>query len=370
MLKPYDLPMLPIKFDPETELHFYKKTIEANVNLEALKQKIKHSVVNESLIRLLTLHESVQSTRIEGTQITFSEMLEDDIEENDSWEKTEVRNYEMALNYGVDMIQSGYPLTERLIREIHKILMEGARGSTSSAGQYRKIQNYIGPTNNIKDASYIPPEPHKMDEYMTNLEHYINGHPYKQENTDDLHPLIKTAIVHAQFESIHPFLDGNGRLGRILIILYMLQTKLIDSPIFFLSEELERERFKYYSLLNGVKGIGKKEPDWKSWILFFLDAMIRMTENQHDKLIRAEQLFIEGLKNLSKQSTKTVWTTFFKYPISKVSQIEQMTDLAKPTIRKSINELVELNMIYPDDRKRNRRFYHYDLISILTKHTN
>lgn len=367
MKKPYNLPFLPITFNPEIELSFYKKVVDASAKLEKLKQKLRYSLVNESFIQLLTLQESVQSTRIEGTQVTFSEMLEDKIDEQQDREKVEVRNYQKALKLGVDSIQIGYPLTERLIRDMHKILMENARGSTSAAGEYRKIQNFIGPTNKITDASYIPPEPQLMAEYMTNLEIYMNGHPYKKSEEEALHPLIKAAIIHAQFESIHPFLDGNGRLGRILIVLYLLQTKLIGSPFFFLSEELEREKFKYYAMLNGVRAIGKKEPDWKNWILFFLDATIRMAEHHYKKLDQAEKLYHQGIENLQQPSTKKVWGALFASPVATVHQIEANTDLAPATIRNSLAQLVELNMIFGDNRRRNRRYYQYDLIRIMTE---
>jgi Fic family protein len=363
---PYKLPLLPIEFDAETELSFYKKVVDASAKLESLKQKLRYSIVNESFIQLLTLHESVQSTRIEGTQVTFSEMLEDKLDRKEDWERIEVRNYQDSLKMGVEVINNGYPLSERLIRDLHKSLMQNARGSSGSAGEYRKIQNFIGPTKNIKDASYIPPEPQLMSEYMINLERYINGHPYLKHEDDNLHQLIKAAIVHAQFESIHPFLDGNGRLGRILIVLYLLQSNIIDTPFFFLSEELEKERFKYYAMLNGVRGIGKKSPDWKSWIHFFLDATIRMAEQHYNKLDKAEELFQKGLSQLNQPSVKKVWRTFFVYPILDVRLLTKMTDLAAPTIRKCLNQLVEQNLVFVDDRKRNRRFYHYDLISVLS----
>lgn len=369
MKKPYELAMLPISFEPETELAFYKKVVEATAKLEKLKQKLRYSLVNESFLQLLTLNESVQSTRIEGTQVTFSEMLEDKIEQEENWEKIEVRNYQKALRIGVEAIQTGYPLSERLIRELHKELMKGARGSTSSAGDYRTIQNFIGPSKQLKDASYIPPEPQLMGEYMSNLELYINGHPYKESKIDPpkLHPLIKAAIVHAQFESIHPFLDGNGRLGRILIVLYLLQSELIDSPFFFLSEELEKERFKYYALLNGVRAIGKTKPDWKSWILFFLDCTDRMAERQYQKLDQAEELYQIGLNKLTLPATQKVWGALFENPIATVHQIEKTTQLAPVTIRKSLKQLTEENMVFGDDRKRNRRYYHYDLIRIMSE---
>ncbi|MED1563680.1 hypothetical protein AJ85_10575 [Alkalihalobacillus alcalophilus ATCC 27647 = CGMCC 1.3604] len=365
MKKPYHLPLLPIEFNTEAELSFYKKVVQATAGLEKLKQKLRYSLVNESFIQLMTLQESVQSTRIEGTQVTFSEMLEDHIEQKEDFERVEVRNYQEALRHGVDIVHLGYPITERLIRDLHKILMKNARGSTSAAGEYRKIQNFIGPTTNIKDASYIPPEPQMMGDYMRNLEFYINGNPYEKAEVEELHPLIKAAIVHAQFESIHPFLDGNGRLGRILIVLYLLEANLIDSPLFFLSEELEKEKFKYYTMLNGVRAIGRAEPDWESWILFFLDAAIRMAKQQYEKLDRAEVLYQEGIKRLEQPSHHKIWRALFTYPITTVHQIEQATDLAPSTIRKGLNHLVELRMVYQDDRKRNRRYFHYDLIQAM-----
>lgn len=365
MKKPYALPLLPITFDAESELSFYKKVVEASSMLEKLKQKMRYSLVSESFLQLMTLQESVQSTRIEGTQVTFSEMLEDEIDQKEDWEKIEVRNYQRALTIGIETIQAGYPLSERLIRDMHNTLMNDGRGSTSARGEYRTIQNFIGPTNEIKDASYVPPEPQLMGEYMANLERYINGHPYMDEDKDNLHPLIKAAIIHAQFESIHPFLDGNGRLGRILIVLYMLQSNIIDSPSFFLSEELEKEKYKYYSMLNGIRAINIPKPDWHSWITFFLDATIRMANRQINKLEQAERLFEEGLKKIKQPSTEKVWGALFKYPIATVHQIEKETQLAPVTIRKSLNQLIELSFVFGDDQKRNRRFFHYDLIRII-----
>ncbi|WEG13439.1 hypothetical protein PU629_03460 [Pullulanibacillus sp. KACC 23026] len=162
-------------------------------------------------------------------------------------------------------------------------------------------------------------------------------------------------------------MDGNGRLGRILIVLYLLQSNLIDSPFFFISEELERERFRYYALLNGVRSIGRHEPDWRSWIEFFLDATMRMAESHYEKLDQAEKLYNAGISKLQQPSTKKVWEVLFSNPIASVNQLMDTTDLAAPTIRKSLNELVRLNMIYGDDRQRNRRFYQYDLIRIMSE---
>lgn len=365
MKNPYTLPLLPVSFSPETELRLYKKVVNANSKLERLKEKLSYSMVNKSFLELLTLFESVESTRIEGTQVTFSDMLEDKLAVSEDWQKVEVRNYQEALQIGIEEIQNGYPISERLILRLHSILMKDARGSGSAAGHYRRVQNFVGPSNNPKEASYIPPESQLMDDYMKNLELFMNGHPYTDEMHDELHPLIKCAIMHGQFESIHPFLDGNGRLGRILIVLYLLQTKLIDSPYFFLSEELEKEKFKYYALLNGIRGIGKKRPDWDSWIIFFLDATVKMADHLYEKLDRAEQLFKDGIQKISRNSTKTVWASLFHFPITNVSQIASNTGLTQQTVRSGLVELEQLGMVFGDDRKRNRKYYFYDLIQII-----
>ncbi|QKS72525.1 Fic family protein [Paenalkalicoccus suaedae] len=361
MKQPHKLPMLPLTFDSETELLFYKKVVHATAEIEKLKQKLHYSLVNESFIQLMTLQESVQSTRIEGTQVTFSEMLEDKVEQSMNSERVEVRNYQAALEMGVDLVSAGNPITERLIRQLHEMLMKDARGSTAASGSYRKIQNFIGPTKHLKDATYIPPEPQEVNALMANLEREINGHPYINIK-DDIHPLIKAGIIHAQFESIHPFLDGNGRLGRILIVLYLLKEEVIDSPLFFLSEELEKEKFKYYAMLNGIR---LDPPDWKSWLLFFLQAAEKMASRQYSKLDAAEELYNSGKNELVKDSHKQIWGAMFKRPIANVEQLSEGTGLALSTVRKALRELVDRRMIYEDDRKRYKRFYHYDLISIL-----
>jgi len=367
MLKPYDLPLLPIQFPTKDELLFYKLVVEASTQLEKLKQKLRYSPVNDSFLQLIALNESVQSTKIEGSQVTFSEMLEDQLVDEKDWNKVEVNNYRKALRVGTERIEQGYPLTERLIRELHSILMKDARGSTGIIGEYRKVQNFIGPTKDIKDAQYIPPEPHKVDHYMKNLEQYINGKPYTDEQLDTLHPLIKVAIIHAQFESIHPFSDGNGRLGRILIVLYLLQEKLIDKPAFFLSEELEKEQFKYYKLLNGVRAIKGKDADWKSWITFFLKATINMAGRQYEKLDKAESLYLEVNRKLEQLSLKKIWLALFNHPITTVKDMCQLSGLSESTVRKGLKFLEEKHYIFGNDYRRNRRYYFYDLIRIMTE---
>ncbi|MCE5471323.1 Fic family protein [Staphylococcus pseudintermedius] len=358
-------------------LDLYKSVAEINSLIGALNTQINHSLVSTQMIQLLTLSESVQSTRIEGTQVTFLDIIEETPNEQKSTEVTEVLNYKDALDYGVMQIKNGNPITTRLIHELHKILMgRNTRGTTVSSGEFRKIQNFIGPSSNIKDAVYIPVPAHEIDDYMTNWEHYINrvkhpsfnqvlkeGHTLLDEQSD---PLIKTAIMHAQFESIHPYLDGNGRLGRILIVLNMMAESAVNAPIFFVSEELERERLRYYNLLNSVRG---SHADWYKWIHFYLRACQRMILNLQTKLENIETLAKEGLKKINQAAGSKimdVWFYTFTTPNVTVKYAAKSLNMSENTARMHLNTLVELGMIDVDHaRKRNKVYVNYDLLQIL-----
>ncbi|EHT3666558.1 Fic family protein [Staphylococcus pseudintermedius] len=368
---------LPPQVTLENALDLYKSVAEINSLIGALNTQINHSLVSTQMIQLLTLSESVQSTRIEGTQVTFLDIIEETPNEQKSTEVTEVLNYKDALDYGVMQIKNGNPITTRLIHELHKILMgRNTRGTTVSSGEFRKIQNFIGPSSNIKDAVYIPVPAHEIDDYMTNWEHYINrvkhpsfnqvlkeGYTLLDEQSD---PLSKTAIMHAQFESIHPYLDGNGRLGRILIVLNMMAESAVNAPIFFVSEELERERLRYYNLLNSVRG---SHADWYKWIHFYLRACQRMILNLQTKLENIETLAKEGLKKINQAAGSKimdVWFYTFTTPNVTVKYAAKSLNMSENTARMHLNTLVELGMIDVDHaRKRNKVYVNYDLLQIL-----
>ncbi|MDK3984691.1 Fic family protein [Staphylococcus pseudintermedius] len=368
---------LPPQVTLENALDLYKSVAEINSLIGALNTQINHSLVSTQMIQLLTLSESVQSTRIEGTQVTFLDIIEETPYEQKSTKVTEVLNYKDALDYGVMQIKNGNPITTRLIHELHKILMgRNTKGTTVSSGEFRKIQNFIGPSSNIKDAVYIPVPAHEIDDYMTNWEHYINrvkhpsfnqvlkeGYTLLDEQSD---PLIKTAIMHAQFESIHPYLDGNGRLGRILIVLNMMAESAVNAPIFFVSEELERERLRYYNLLNSVRG---SHADWYKWIHFYLRACQRMILNLQTKLENIETLAKEGLKKINQAAGSKimdVWFYTFTTPNVTVKYAAKSLNMSENTARMHLNTLVELGMIDVDHaRKRNKVYVNYDLLQIL-----
>lgn len=366
---------LPISLKQEDAIEIFMELANVAGKIGRLDEKFKRSILKSDFINTLALNESVQSTRIEGTQVTFTDVIEQSHKKNPKWEHIEVNNYQKALVTGTEQILNGYPVTTRLILELHNILMDNARGTNEANGQFRRIQNFIGPTNRIEDAVYIPIPSNEIDQYMQNWEYFANKHPYGEKldighlnNNDiildeDSHPLLKVAILHAQFESIHPFLDGNGRLGRILIALYMVKSNLISSPIFFVSEELEKQRSRYYHLLNGVRGT---HPDWSSWLKFFLKACDRMAEKLSTLLDNAEQLALKGLAQCSREIVRRVYKFTFREPKTTVVRVADHFNIAQSTARGVLNELVELELLFKDpSQKRNVEYYNYDVLELI-----
>lgn len=366
---------LPISLKSEDAIEIFMELANVSGKIGRLDEKFKRSILKSDFINTLALKESVQSTRIEGTQVTFTDMIEQTHKKDSKWEYIEVNNYQKALISGTEQILNGYPVTTRLILDLHRMLMNNARGTNEAKGQFRRIQNFIGPTNRIEDAVYIPIPANEIDDYMKNWEYYANKHPYDEKldishlNSKDIildensHPLLKVAILHAQFESIHPFLDGNGRLGRILIALYMVKSGLISSPIFFVSEELEKQRSRYYHLLNGVRG---QSPDWNSWLKFFLKACDRMADKLSDLLDSAEALAVRGFAACPREIVKRVYLFTFREPNTTVTQVAKQFGIASSTARGVLNELVELELLFKDtSQKRNVEYYNYDVLDLL-----
>lgn len=338
-----------------------------------LHQGLRHSVVNEALLNLFSLAESVQSTRIEGTQITFHDLFDPEAESKKAAEQREVYNYQATLMQGFSLIKEGLPFSTRLITTLHKTLMQEARGTRAAGGQFRKIQNFIGPDSNIEHAVYIPVGAGDIPLFMENLEYYVNGEPHRsyQEHTPDGYvvdcnadPILKLAVMHAQFESIHPFLDGNGRMGRILIALMAYKFNQINSPCFFVSQQLERERLRYHDLLNGVRG---NHPNWMPWLQFFVSCSGAMASELLSKITAAENLAILGLEKCSSELERRVWLHTFKTPRSTASAVAAELGISPTSARKYLRSLADKNMIYAQQPiRRNQQFINYDLLGCLT----
>ncbi len=285
--------------------------------------------------------EANKSSRIEGTRTTVEEDLLDvtDInpEKRDDWE--EVQNYVKATNYSIERIREGFPVCTRLIREIHKILMNGVRGEHKTPGEFRVSQNWIGGSM-PSTAVYVPPPHTEVAECLSDFEKFINN---EKIDTPDL---IKIAILHYQFESIHPFLDGNGRIGRLLIPLYIQSKGMLDKSCLYISDYIERNKDIYYDMLTRVR----THNDMIGWIKFFLEAVIETSKTAKEKFRKVVELTMEMDKiivNLPVKSdnVKKVIDVLYNEPVINRKKLCYLTEIKEGTIKNIINCLLENNII-------------------------
>lgn len=362
--------------------HLMFPLMEAGTRIAVYNEKLKSTKVDHTnLLELFSLKEAVESTKIEGTQITMDEMLNyRAVEKKATNDILEVVNYIRALREGTILLEK-YPICGTLIKKLHKALMYGdTRGGNSvEAGEFRTIQNFLGPRGvTLDNATYIPPEPHLVQMYISNLERYIN------ENMEDL-PLVKVALFHSQFETIHPFSDGNGRTGRILVPLYLYSVNIIDEPNFLVSESLEKDKYKYYTLLNNTRTVlpdkeyypeeynhklCEAKKHMTEWVEFFLNACISQADKNIKKIDQVNTLY-ESTISRARQITNTatlidVIGLIFKYPIFTTANIHNELDISPSTLNNYLNKLCENKIIYSDGAPRNRKYYFYDLIGIIS----
>lgn len=360
MRQPFKPDFLPPKIAIEALFRLQPKLLEATRLLSQTDEMLRLSPISSFIVGYFSMKESVQSTKIEGTQATFTEVLEANANKTESNDIREVNNYNEALSFGTDFIKQ-YPITTRLFHKLHSIILNKSRGSNADMGSFRKIQNFIGSSNKIQDASYIPPEAQYINDYIKNLEEYVNN----DDMDTNIPPVLKSAIIHAQFETIHPYLDGNGRLGRVLMILYLIDKGVIGNTSFFISEELERNKFKYYGLLNSLR---KAEPDWYDWLDFYLDAVISLCQTKIDSLNTTEGIYKKYISFATDHKINIqVINAMFHKLIFNVGDIVSETNLSDSTVRKNIHKLLEHKLLYANDRRRNKLYYIYDVIDIFSK---
>lgn len=357
MKKPFQPSLLPIQIEQKDIIEILRLEAEARVKIERYSQMLSNTLIQEEVLMMFSMNESIQSTKIEGTQATFDEVMEAEITGEKKRDVQEVLNYLEALSSGSSLLKS-IPLSTRLFLELHKIILSDSRGQNRSPGEYRKIQNFIGPTGKIEDASYIPPEPHLVNHYMSNLEEYMN------DNIEDLFgPIARAAIIHGQFETIHPFLDGNGRLGRILIILYFLDQKILQTPSFFISEQLEKNKYKYYTLLNNLR---TSEPKWKEWIVFFIQSSIAQADYYIEKLRKIDDLCLKMLQYGRDNGVRDDLIMFiFKKPVFTIKDVEKSLGISYNAARNNVTKLLQSGKLFEDDRKRNKVYRFYDFMDII-----
>jgi len=295
-------------------------------------------------IKMHITKEATVSSKIEGTQTSFEEALirEEDIhpEKRNDWK--EVHNYIEALNKAISELEK-LPISNRLIRQTHKVLLQGARGKEKLPGEFRTSQNWIGPS--LKHAVFVPPTHEEIPDLMKDLEQFINA-----EILDlpmQVPHLIKIALIHYQFETIPPFLDGNGRIGRLLITLYLIDKKLLRRPTLYLSDFFERNRQDYYDNLTYVR----TKNDLERWLHFFLDGIIETSENsiaifQNIIHLREKIEFNELIKLGRKQADgKRLINELYKQPILHGTQIAELLDIHPSTANRLIQDFVNLEIL-------------------------
>ncbi len=311
--------------------------------------------------------EAVLSSMIEGTQSSLSDLLLFELDQEPGVpldDVKEVSNYVAALDYGLARLREGFPLSLRLIKEIHQVLLSEGRGSKQTPGEFRRSQNWIGGTR-PGNAAFIPPPAEAVLDCIGELELFLHDH-------HEMTPvLLKAALAHVQFETIHPFLDGNGRLGRLLITLLLCESKVLREPMLYLSLFFKTYRQRYYELLSNVRLTG----DWEAWLAFFAEAVIVTatqaveTSQQFLDLLHADRMSISSIGRAA-TTTLTVHHSLLEHPIATSGSIVKKTGLAPATVNKALGHMERLGIVRElTTQKRNRLFSYSGYIDIANKGT-
>jgi hypothetical protein len=309
--------------------------------------------------------EAVISSQIEGTQASLIDVLQKDRKNEKIKDTEEIVNYIKATNYAFKKLEE-LPLCMRLIKDTHSILLSGVRGDEKSPGEFRKSQNWIGYAGcTLNTASFVPPAPGEMEKSLNDLEKYIHE--------DNFIPnLIKIALIHYQFETIHPFLDGNGRMGRLLIILFLKERRLIEYPVLYLSYFFKKNRNMYYELLNNVRIKG----EFEEWIKFFIEGICEISEDaisSIQKIIELKKADIEKIRNIPKGNISNLLLAYdylLKHPFLETEDIRRLSDLSKPTVNKLLETLTELEILeLVEEKKRYKQYVYRKYVDILSEGT-
>jgi len=309
--------------------------------------------------------EAVLSSQIEGTQSTLADLLLFELEEAPGVpfdDVVEVSNYVAALEHGMRRLQENFPLCNRLLREMHEKLLASGRGSENSPGEFRRTQNWIGGTR-PGNAHFVPPPASSVEECMAALERFLHDQTYPT--------LIKAALAHVQFETIHPFLDGNGRIGRLLISFILHHDDVLSRPLLYLSLYFKQHREEYYGLLDQVR----LEGDWEAWLEFFLEGVEQTAQNAvqtAQRLVAMFQQDAERVRGLGRtaMSALRVFNALRERPILSLPEVCRRTSLSFPAASKGMNALTKLGIVREvTGRQRNRIFAYQQYLAILNEGT-
>jgi Fic family protein len=301
--------------------------------------------------------EAVLSSQIEGTQSSLSDLLLSELDEAPGVpvdDVTEVSNYVAALDHGIGRLREGFPVSNRLLREMHGILLRSGRGAAKAPGAFRRSQNWIGGTR-PGNAAFVPPPPDRVEELMAALERFLNDEPA------DTPPLLKAGLAHVQFETIHPFLDGNGRIGRLLITLLLTRDGVLREPLLYLSLYFKQHRQEYYDLLGRVREQG----EWEDWLRFFADGVRDTAEGAVATARRLWDLFERDLERVHAAgrgagSGAKILTAFRERPLWTIGKLNEAIGLPIPTVTRAIAALERLGIVRETTGRKRGRVYAYD----------
>ena len=342
--------------------------VRAHSGLAVLESVARRTPNADVFVPMLVRKEALMSSQIEGTQATLEDILDPLLAANSNRTVADVVHYIKATEFAVKRLKE-LPLCTRLIKEAHAVLMEGVRGQEKSPGEFRHSQNWIGGQGStLRNARYIPPSPEDMTEAMSCLEKYINT---DDETGDSPDVLVRAALVHYQFETLHPFLDGNGRVGRLLITLFLMEKRVLNAPALSVSGFLKRNRAEYYDRLAEVRRTG----NYEQWVKFFLQALAESAEDSisaidelaclHDK----NSAVIPGMGRAAKNAMQ-VFDCLERNPVIEISKTAEALGLSFNTVSAAVKRLCDAGILkQATNAGRNRTFAYEDYLAILRKGT-
>lgn len=354
-------PVPPIDFDDEMR----DLLSQADRALGRLDGSIEALPNPELFVFMYVRKEAVLSSQIEGTQASLGDVLEvearvfDPTRPNDT---EEILNYVAALSYGLERLKT-LPVSLRLIREIHEKLMQGVRGQHATPGEFRKTQNWIGPQGaSLKDATFVPPPPHDLLRLLGEFEQFLHA-------TDRIPLLLRLGLAHAHFETLHPFLDGNGRTGRLLVTFLLCEQGALTKPVLYLSHYLKRHRSRYYDLLQAVRDKG----DWESWLKFFLTGVCEVANEAVDtsrKIVQMReahrQILIDTLGRGAGNGLKML-ESLYQRPIFTVATVAKLLNISTQAANALTDRMMEQQLVTEfTGNKRNRTFRYDPYVKLFT----
>lgn len=361
---------VPLPLPPQQEINIAEISEwleKANLTVGELNGVMETAINPEVINYMYIRKEAVLSSQIEGTQSTLDDLLRYESETVAGVpldDVAEVSSYVAAVNHGLKRIQNGFPLCLRLVREIHKILLANSRGRHKNPGEFRRSQNWIGGTR-PGNARFVPPPPDLVQDCLGDLEKFMHA-------GDKMPMLVKAALIHQQFETIHPFLDGNGRTGRLLITLYLYVKGFLHSPFLYLSLYFARHRDLYYEKLSQPRRTG----DWEAWLNFFLEGVAETAAGEKNNLLAIKKQFSEDdakILNVGRAgvSVVKVFSVFKEKPLLSIAEITRKTELTKPTAISAVKRLIKLGIVENTSTKKWGQIYAYSAyLKLLTNDEN